>query len=75
MYLQPLIFNMRSVNYSYITIQQNAAFFYITSGESRTYRFKIRFYSLSDMPAEIQKAIDYTQKILQNIFCFLKMTF
>ena len=36
-----------------------------------TYRFKIDFYGLTDMPAEFQKAMDYTSIGLKNTFCFL----
>ena len=36
-----------------------------------TYRFKTEFYSLTDMPAEFQKAIDCTLAGLDNTFCFL----
>ena len=35
------------------------------------YRFKTGFYGLTDMPAEFQKAMDYTPIGLENIFCFL----
>ena len=35
------------------------------------YRFKPVFSGLTDMPAEFQKAIDYTLISLKNIFCFL----
>ena len=37
-----------------------------------TYRFKTGFYGLTDIPAEFQKAMDYTMLIgLENTFCFL----
>ena len=36
-----------------------------------TYRFKTGFYGLTDMPAELQKAIDCTLAGLDNTFCFL----
>ena len=36
-----------------------------------TYRFKTGFYGLTDMPAEFQKAMDYTLIGLQNTYCFL----
>ena len=46
--------------------------FNIICGESTgSYRFKTRFYALTDMPAEFQKAMDYTLTGLQNIYCFL----
>ena len=35
-----------------------------------TYRFKRGFYGLTDMPAEFQKAVDYTLIGLKNKFCF-----
>ena len=46
--------------------------FNIIFGDSTgTYRFKTGFYSLTDMPAEFQKAMDYTLVGLTNTFCFL----
>ena len=36
-----------------------------------TYRFISGFYGLTDMPAEFQKAMDYTLVGLCNIYCFL----
>ena len=46
--------------------------FNIICGESTgTYRFKTGFYGLTDMPAEFQKAMDYTLISLQNTYCFL----
>ena len=46
--------------------------FNIICGESTgTYRFKIGFYGLTDLPAEFQKAMDYTLIGLQNTYCFL----
>ena len=36
-----------------------------------TYRFKIEFYGLTDMPAEFQKTMDYTLIGLQNTYCFV----
>ena len=46
--------------------------FNIICGESTgTYRFKTGFYGLTDMPAEFQKAMDYTLVGLQNTYCFL----
>ena len=46
--------------------------FNIVSGDmTGTYRFKTGFYGLTDMPAEFQKAMDYTLIGLKNIFCFL----
>ena len=46
--------------------------FNIISGDmTGTYRFKTGFYGLTDMPAEFQKAMDYTLIGLTNTFCFL----
>ena len=46
--------------------------FNIVCGESTgTYRFKTVFYGLTDMPADFQKAMDYTLIALQNTKCFL----
>ena len=46
--------------------------FNIVSGDmTGTYRFKTGFYGLTDMPAEFQKAMDYTLIGLKNTFCFL----
>ena len=36
-----------------------------------TYRFQGGFYGLTDMPAEFQKAMDYTLIGLKNTYCFL----
>ena len=36
-----------------------------------TYRFKTGFYGLTDMPAEFQRAMDYTLIGLSNTYCFL----
>ena len=35
------------------------------------YRFQMGFYGLTDMPAEFQKAMDYTLIGLKNTYCFL----
>ena len=46
--------------------------FDIVSGDmTGTYCFKTGFYGLTDMPAEFQKATDYTLIGLKNTFCFL----
>ena len=45
--------------------------FQIVCGDmTGTYRFKTGFYGLTDMPAEFQKAMDYTLIGLKNTFCF-----
>ena len=36
-----------------------------------TYRFQTGFYGFTDMPAEFQKAMDYTLIGLENTYCFL----
>ena len=36
-----------------------------------TYSFKTGYYGLTDMPAEFQKAMDYTLIGLQHTYCFL----
>ena len=46
--------------------------FKIISGErTGTYRFITGFYGLTDMPAALQKVMDYTLVGLQNFHCFL----
>ena len=46
--------------------------FIIISGDmTGTYRFQTGFYGLTDMPAEFQKAMDYTLIGLINTYCFL----
>ena len=46
--------------------------FNIISGDGTgTYRFITGFYGLSDMPAALQKVMDYTLVELQNTHCFL----
>ena len=46
--------------------------FNILSGNmSGTYRFQSGFYGLTDMPAELQKAMDFTLIGLKNTYCFL----
>ena len=44
----------------------------ITNGNmARTYRFLTGFYGLTEMPAEFQKAMDYTLIGSKNTYCFL----
>ena len=46
--------------------------FNIISGDmTGLYRFKTGFYGLTDMPAEFQKAMDYTLIGLKHTYCFL----
>ena len=46
--------------------------FNIICGDSTgTYRFETGFYGLTDLPAEFQKAMDYTLVGLTNTYCFL----
>ena len=60
--------------YSQLNLDANTANecnFNIISGDmTGTYRFQTGFYALTDMPAEFQKATDYTLIGLQNTFCF-----
>ena len=61
--------------YSQLNLDANAANhcnFNIISGDmTGTYRFQTEFYGLTDMPAEFQKAMDYTLIGLKNAYCFL----
>ena len=61
--------------YSQLNLDINTANhcnFNIISGDmTGTYRFQTGFYGLTDMPAEIQKAMDYTLIGLENTYCFL----
>ena len=61
--------------YSQLNLDANTANhcnFNIISGDmTGTYRFQTRFYGLTDMPTEFQKAMDYTLIGLQNTCCFL----
>ena len=61
--------------YSQLNLQPEAAkhcYFNTVSGGMRgTIRFKTGFFGLTDMPAEFQKAMDYTIIGLKNTFCFL----
>ena len=61
--------------YSQLNLDINTANhcnFNIISGDmTGTYRFQTGFYGLTDMPAEFQKALDYTLIGLQNTYCFL----
>ena len=43
----------------------------ICGNSTGTFRFKTGFCGLTDMPAEFQKAMDYTLFGLTNTFCFL----
>ena len=61
--------------YSQLNLHSDAARhcnFNLVSGDmTGTYGFKTRFYGLTDMPPEFQKAIDCTLAGLNNTFCFL----
>ena len=61
--------------YSQLNLDVNTANhcnFNIISGDmTGTYRFQTGFYGLTDMPAEFQKAMDYTLIGLENTYCFL----
>ena len=70
-------FTTLDLQYAYIQLKLHSdtarhCNFNIVSGDmTGTYRFKVGFYGLMDMPAEFQKAIDYTLAGLDNTFCFL----
>ena len=50
----------------------NKCSFNIINGDiTGTYRFQIRFYGLTDMPSEFQKAMNCTLISLKNTYCFL----
>ena len=54
------------------TNTSNHCNFNIISGDmTDTYGFQIGYYGLTDMPAEFQKAMDYTLIGLKNTYCFL----
>ena len=61
--------------YSQLILDTNTANhcnFNIISGDmTGTYRFQTGFYGLTDMPAEFQKAMDYTLIGPKNTYCFL----
>ena len=61
--------------YSQFNLHPNTArhcnFNIICGDATGTYRFKTGFYGLTDMPAEFQKAMDYTVNGLSNTYCFL----
>ena len=52
-------------------ILQNTNFNIICGESTGTYKFKTGFYGLTDLPAEFQKAKDYTLIGLQITYCFL----
>ena len=70
-------FSMIDMKYAYsqLNLDTNTANhcnFNIISGDmTGTYRFQAGFYGLTDMPAEFQKAMDYTLIGLKNTYCFL----
>ena len=74
---QQAYFSTLDLKYVYSQLQLNKdtakhCNYNIIWGESRgTYRFKTGFYGLTEMPAELQKAMDYTLIGLQNTYCFL----
>ena len=53
-------------------ITSNHCKFNILCGEATgTYRFKTGFYGLTDMPTELQKAMDCTLQGLDGVICYL----
>ena len=75
--IQPAFFSTIDLKYAYSWLQLHKdtaklCNFIITCGESTgTYRFKTRFYVLTDMLAEFPRAMDYTLVGPQNTYCFL----
>ena len=67
-------FSTIDLKYAYIQLNLDAntanhCYFNIIIGDmTGTYRFQTGFYGLTDMPAEFQKAMDYTLIGLQNTF-------
>ena len=65
------------INYAYSQLNlhpdtaRHCNFNVICGDATGTYRFKTGFYGLTDMPAEFQKAMDYTLVGLSNTYCFL----
>ena len=51
---------------------QHCNFNFVSGAMTGTYRFKTGFYGLTDMPAEFQKAMDYTLIGLKNTLFFLE---
>ena len=73
--MDKIFFCHRSYAYNQLNLHSDTAkhcTFSIASGDiTGTYRFNTGFYGLNDMPAEFQKAMDYTPIGLRNTFCFL----
>ena len=67
-----------TINLKYAYIQLNVQFdtaihckFNFVSGDMKsTNRFKNGFYELIEVPADLQKGIDYSIIVLRNTFCF-----
>ena len=74
---EQIYFSTNDLKYAYSQLNlhpetANHCNFSIISGDmTGTYRFKTGFYGLTDMPAEFQKAMNYTLIGLKNTFCFL----
>ena len=70
-------FSTLDLKYAYcqLNLDPNSAnycnFNIIKGDMTGTYRFQTGFYGLTDMPAEFQKAMDYTLIGLKNTYCFL----
>ena len=73
---QQAYFSTLDLKYAYSQLQlhkdtaKHSNFNIICGKSTGPYRFKTVFYGLTDMPAEFQKAIDYTLIGLQNTYCF-----
>ena len=74
---QQAYFPTKDLKYAYSRLQllidtaKHSNFNILCGKSTGTYRFKTGFYGLTDMPAEFQKARDYTHVDLQNTQCFL----
>ena len=49
----------------------NAISIFLCGDATGRYRFKPRFYGLTDMPTEFQKAMDCTLRGLEGVICYL----
>ena len=74
---QQAYFTTLDVKYAYSQLKlhhdtaKHCNFNIICGDSTGTYKFKTGFYGLTDLPAEFQKAMDYTLVCLQNTYCFL----
>ena len=72
-----LYFTVLDLKYAYSQLKlaadtaRQCKFNIVGGNATGTYRFLTGFYSLADMPAEFQKAMERPIKHSKNIFCFL----